>query len=80
MAQKEYKSGTRKYYIDKNGYKRDRKNTDRLVNEYKKRTYERLTIRIRKDDEEVLEKLDSVESKNNYIVELIRADIKASKD
>lgn len=80
MPKKVYKSGTKKYYIDKDGYKRDRKEYDRINNEYKKRTYERLTIRIRKDDEEVLEKLDSVESKNNYIVELIRADIKASKD
>lgn len=80
MPKKEYKSGTKKYYIDKDGYKRDRKEYDRINNEYKKRTYERLTIRIRKDDTEVLEKLESVESKNNYIVELIRADIKASKD
>lgn len=79
MAKKEYKTGNKYYYISKEGYFRDRKTVDRINNEYKKATYERLTIRIRKDDTEILEKLDSVESKNAYIIELIRNDIKASK-
>ena len=80
MAKKEYKSGTKMFYIDKNGYRRNRKEYDRINNDYKKETYERLTIRIRKDDTEILEKLESVESKNKYILDLIREDIKASKD
>lgn len=80
MAKKEYKTGTKRFYIDKDGYKHNRKNTDRLNNEYKKRTYASVNIRIRKDDTEVLEKLASVESKNAYIIDLIRKDIKASKD
>lgn len=72
---KEYKSGTKKYYIDKDGYKRNRKNTDKLTNEYKKRTYEAYTFRVRKDETDVIEKLASVESKAQYIIELIRKDI-----
>ena len=64
------------FYIDKNGYRRNRKEYDRINNDYKKATYERLTIRIRKDDTEILDKLNSVESKNNYITELIRKDIR----
>ena len=76
MAKKEYRSGTKMFYIDKNGYRRNRKEYDRINNDYKKATYERLTIRIRKDDTEILDKLNSVESKNNYITELIRKDIR----
>lgn len=80
MAQKEYKTGTKRYYVSKTGKKRNRKEVDKKNEEYKKVTYERVNVRIRKDETEVLEKLNSVKSKNNYIVELIRADIKASKD
>ena len=80
MAKKEYKSGTREYYISKEGYKRDRKEYDRINSEYKKLNYKSVTIRIRKEDFEILQKLNSVKSKNNYILELIRADIKASED
>ena len=80
MAKKEYKSGTKRYYIDKDGYRRNRKEYDKVNNEYKLRTYERLTLRIRKDDTEILEKLNEVDSKQGYIIDLIRQDIKASKD
>lgn len=79
MAKKEYKSGTKLFYIDKDGYRHDRKNTDRLNAEYKKKNYTSVNIRIRKDDTEILEKLETVESKNKYILDLIREDIKASK-
>lgn len=75
MPKKIYKTGTKKFYIDKDGYKHDRKNTDRLNSEYKKRTYTSVNIRIRKDDTEVLDKLASVKSKNAYILDLIRKDI-----
>ncbi len=76
---KEYKSGDKRFYIGSDGYKRNRANADRLNSEYKSRTYRRITLLIRKDDTDVLEKLDSVEPINAYIVDLIRKDIKASK-
>lgn len=79
MAKKEYKSGTKMFYIDKDGYRHDRKNTDKLNAEYKKKTYTTFTMRIRKEETEVLEKLESVDSKTKYIVDLIKKDIKASK-
>jgi len=81
MAEKkEYKSGTKRYYIDKLGQKTNRKNKDKVNNEYKARTYQRVTIIIRKNEEQdVIEKLESVESKTQYIINLIRKDIEASK-
>ena len=80
MPKKKYvRGGTSKYFITQNGRKIDRKEFDESNKEYKRLTYERLTIRIRKDDTEVLQKLESVKSKNNYILELIRKDIKASE-
>lgn len=49
---------------------------------YDKKTYniKHLTLYIRKDDPEVLEKLESVPSKNSYIIGLIRKDIENEKD
>ena len=81
MAEKkEYKSGNRIYYIDKYGQKTKRKNKDKVNNEYKARTYQRVTIIVRKDDEkDVIDKLESVESKTQYNINLIRKDIDASK-
>ena len=76
---KEYKNGTRKYIIGSDGYKRDRKSVNKYNKEFKKKTYTQIAIRIRKDDEEILVKLNSVENKTEYILNLIRADIKASK-
>lgn len=81
MAEKkEYvRGGNKGIYVTKDGYLVDRKRANELNRKYKKENYEKLTIRVRKDDEEVLEKLKSVESMNAYILELIRKDIKASK-
>ena len=81
MAEKkEYvRGGNRGIYVTKEGYLVDRIRANELNRKYKKETYEKLTIRVRKDDKEILEKLESVESKNAYILDLIRKDIKASK-
>ena len=45
-------------------------------NKYDKKTYRQILLKIRKDNEEVLRWLDSKESKNAYILELIQKDIK----
>lgn len=46
-------------------------------NQYRRDNYRRLTLRFRKDDTSgVHEKLDSVENINEYIYNLILADIK----
>lgn len=55
--------GRKKEYIKKN-------------NESVKRIYKSFQIRVRRDDEEVLDKLNSVESMNGYILDLIRKDIR----
>lgn len=76
---KQYSTGTKKYYIDENGYKHDRKTRDKLTNEYKARTYHRVALLIRKEETDVIKKLESVESKTQYIIDLIKKDIEASK-
>lgn len=48
-------------------------------NVYAKKTYLRFMMNVRKDDKDVIKKLESVPSKNRYIIDLIRKDIKASK-
>lgn len=76
MAKKEYKNGgTRKFIVDSTGYKRDRKEANKRDLEYKKKTYRQIAIRIRKDDTEILEKLNNVPNKTDYILDLIRKDI-----
>lgn len=42
---------------------------------YNAKTYTRITINIKNTDEDVIKKLKSVESKSDYIVELIKKDI-----
>ena len=80
MATKKYKNGgTRKTIVDNTGYKRDRKETNKRDMEYKKNTYTAITFRVRKDDIDVLEKLNEVDNKQAYIIDLIRKDIKASE-
>lgn len=49
-------------------------------NVYAKKTYLRFMMNVRKDDKDVIKKLESVPSKNGYIIDLIRKDIKASKN
>lgn len=48
-------------------------------NKYDKNNYKNLSIRIRKDNIEVLKQLESVPSKNAYIVYLIEQDIENKK-
>lgn len=48
--------------------------------EFQKETYQRFTVRVRKDETDVLEKLNNVENKAQYIINLIRADIEKSKE
>ncbi len=48
-------------------------------NNYNKQVYTNLSIRIRKDNIEVLKQLESVPSKNAYIVYLIEKDIEDKK-
>lgn len=71
----DYVSGSKKYIIGTDGYKRDRKAVQKYQQERHERVYTRVTLLIRKDDTKILEKLSSVESKNAYIIELIRKDI-----
>lgn len=80
MAEKkEYKTGTKRFYVSKSGLKTPRKEADKKNTEYKRDNYKQIKFLVRKDDTEVLEKLDSVPSKAEYILKLIRNDIKASK-
>ena len=43
---------------------------------YDSKTYRIYRFRVRKDDKDVIDKLESVPSKNGYVLELIRKDIK----
>ncbi|MBQ1827422.1 MAG: hypothetical protein II126_05560 [Erysipelotrichaceae bacterium] len=46
------------------------------IKDYNKNNYRNVAIRIRKDNTAVLQKLDSVPSKNSYIISLIEEDIR----
>jgi len=46
--------------------------------EYKKETYIQFAFRVRKDDTVVLDKLQSVGNRSEYIMNLIRKDIENS--
>lgn len=50
----------------------------KYVNEYNKNNYKSYKLRVRKDDDEVVEKLSSVNNLNSYILGLVRKDIKDS--
>ena len=56
-----------------------KKNKIDYSNNYNKQAYTNLSIRIRKDNTEVLKQLESVPSKNAYIVYLIEKDIEDKK-
>lgn len=51
---------------------------NKYIADYAKSHYKRIELRIRFDELEVIKKLESVPSKNAYIVELIKNDIKKS--
>ena len=52
-----------------NGY------TSKELQNYKKEHYKEVHLFVPKDDYEVIKKLESVKSKNGYILSLIRQDI-----
>lgn len=49
-------------------------------NQYKKKTYKEYMLRLNKNtDADIIEKIENVESKRNYIIDLIRKDILANR-
>lgn len=55
---------------------RKSKEAIRKNNEIVKRIYKAYQLRIRRDDEEIIKKLENVESINGYITQLIKNDLK----
>ena len=53
-------------------------NQSEYINSYNKRNYKMIPFRVRLDDEDIMKKLSSVPSKNNYILSLIYNDINPS--
>lgn len=49
---------------------------NRYIAKFKKENYKRIEILIKKDDEELIEHLSKQANRNQYIIELIRKDIK----
>lgn len=49
------------------------------IKDYDKNNYKHYHIKVRLDDVEVIKKLEEVESKNGYIIDLIKKDIKKNK-
>ena len=49
-------------------------------NKYNRKTYKNIMLHVRNDDYEILNKLDSVEKRNGYILGLIREDIRRNSD
>lgn len=51
-------------------------NKKKYINEYNHANYIQVNIRVKNDDDVIIDKLNSVKSKNAYILDLIRKDIK----
>ena len=49
-------------------------------NAYNKQKYRNINFRVNKEDTEILEKIKSVPNKAKYLTDLIRQDIKKSKN
>ena len=49
------------------------------IKQYDKENYKHYHIKVRCDEKEVIEKLNTVESKNGYILDLIKKDIARNK-
>lgn len=49
------------------------------IKEYNKKYYRNYAIRVRKDNRDIIEKLDRQENKTEYILNLIRKDIESEK-
>lgn len=54
-------------------------NQKKYINSYIKDNYKTIKIRIRKDDSLLLEKINSVENINKYILDLIKKDISQNR-
>ena len=54
-------------------------NQTEYIKQYEKENYKHYHIKVRLDDKEVINKLNEVESKNGYIIDLIKKDIKKNK-
>ena len=50
-------------------------NQQQYINNYNKETYKTIPLRIRKDNEVVMQKLNNTRNKNKYIVRLIEKDV-----
>ena len=48
----------------------------KYIQEFDKKKYKKILVRIPYDDVDIINKLDQVKSKNGYILELIKKDIK----
>ena len=53
-------------------------NQKKYINEYNKQTYKMFPFRVRKDNTAVIEKLNNIKNKNQYIVDLIENNINPS--
>lgn len=53
-------------------------NQQKYIGKYNKENYKSILLRLRKDETEILDKLSSVPSINNYITSLIKEDISPS--
>ena len=51
-------------------------NQKQYINDFNKETYKMFPLRIRKDNDAVIQKLNNTRNKNKYIVSLIEKDIK----
>lgn len=49
-------------------------------NRYNKKTYKTLNIRIRKTETELIDFLNQKESKNKYVIDLIKKDMQQGKN
>lgn len=54
-------------------------NQQKYINKYIKNTYKTIKLRIRKDDRLLIEKLESVDNINQFLIDLILKDIKQNK-
>lgn len=49
------------------------------ISKFNKENYKHYHIKVNLKDKEVIDKLNSVDSKNGYIIDLIKKDIKSKK-
>ncbi len=54
---------------------KEKKNRTSYKNNYQKETYKRIVSLVRTDDEELMKKINSVESINDYVYSLIKKDV-----